>query len=55
MLFAQNFGAKKTTGAILLFLHSDTILPPGWANKVILAPFYHQLNTIVAPTILTPF
>ena len=30
----QNAGAQRATGAILLFLHSDTILPAGFADQV---------------------
>ena len=30
----QNQGAERATGAILLFLHADTILPQGFAHQV---------------------
>ena len=30
----QNLGAERATGAILLFLHADTILPRGFAKQV---------------------
>ena len=30
----MNAGAARATGGALLFLHSDTILPPGWAEVV---------------------
>ena len=30
----QNAGAQRATGTILLFLHSDTILPTGFAEQV---------------------
>lgn len=49
----QNFGAKKSKGDILLFLHSDTLLPPNWNDlirnslqnpKVLVSCFKFQVN-----------
>lgn len=31
----QTFGAQKTTTPILLFLHADTMLPPGWDAAIL--------------------
>jgi len=30
----QNLGAKTATGRVLLFVHADTLLPPGYVNYV---------------------
>jgi rSAM/selenodomain-associated transferase 2 len=37
----MNMGAKKAKGELLLFLHADTILPPGfaaWIRKILAQP-----------------
>ena len=50
----QNFGARKTTEPVLLFLHADTLLPAAWDSTIVSALSNSKRPTIGAFTLALP-